>query len=226
LRTWIKICATTNLVDALAAAEAGADALGFVFAESTRRVEPEAVRDIVEELPARVEKIGVFVNESPEYVLQVAKEAGLTGVQLHGEESPDYVKTLLALLHEPLKVIKGIRPPAGKTVGLGDFGGGEDLVDAVLIDSGQGRQRGGNGKPFDWVRASDFVLGLQQSVPVVIAGGLKPENVSAAVCLFRPFGVDVATGVEREPGHKDHERLRRFIAVVREADVAGSERKQ
>lgn len=226
MKTWIKICGTTNLVDALAAAEAAADAVGFVFAESPRRVEPEVVREIVEELPDPLEKIGVFVNESAEYVLQVAREAGLTGVQLHGDESPDYVKTLLSHVHEPLKIIKTIPAELGKFSGLGDFGGGEDLVDAIMVDSGTPKMRGGTGKVFDWLRASDFILGLQQTMPVVIAGGLNPENVSAAVCLFRPFGVDVVTGVERDHGHKDHERLRRFVRAVREADCAGSERKQ
>lgn len=226
MRTWIKICGTTNLVDALAAVEAGADAVGFLFAESPRRVEPEVARDIVEELPEPPEKIGVFVNESAEYVLQVAREVGLTGVQLHGDESPDYVKTLLSLTHEPLKIIKTIPAEVGKFSGLGEFGGGEDLVDAIMVDSGTRKMRGGTGKPFDWLLLSDFILGLQQTMPVVIAGGLNPENVSAAVCLFRPYGVDVVTGVEREHGHKDPARLRRFIASVRSADCAGSERKQ
>lgn len=226
MKTWIKICGTTNLVDALAAAEAGADAIGFLFAESPRQVEPEAAADIVQELPEQVEKIGVFVNESPEYVLQVAHEAGLTGVQLHGDESPDYVKTLVSLVHEPLRIIKAIPAEGGKFSGLGEFGGGEDLVDAIMVDSSTRRKRGGTGKAFDWLRASDFILGLQQTTPVVIAGGLTPENVSAAVCLFRPFGVDVVTGVEREHGHKDPERLRRFIASVRDADCSGSERQQ
>jgi phosphoribosylanthranilate isomerase len=225
MKTWIKICGTTNLVDALAATEAGADALGFVFAESPRWVEPEAVADIVEELPEAVEKIGVFVDESPELVLQVVREANLTGVQLHGDESPDYVQTLQSLAHGPLKVIKSIPARDGKH-GLGSFTGGEELVDAILVDSSTRAMRGGTGKPFDWMKASDLILGLQQASPVIIAGGLNPENVSAAVCLFRPFGVDVVTGVEREPGHKDHERLRRFVAAVREADSAGSERKQ
>lgn len=226
MKTWIKICGTTNLVDALAASQAGADAVGFIFAESPRRIEPEVAGDIVQELPEPLEKIGVFVNESAEYVLQVAREAGLTGIQLHGDESPDYVKTLVSLVHEPLKIIKAIPAAVGRSGGLGEFGGGEDLVDAIMVDSGTRTMRGGTGKPFDWLSASDFILGLQETVPVVIAGGLRPENVTAAVCMFRPFGVDVVTGVEREHGRKDHERLRRFIANVREADCAGSERKQ
>jgi phosphoribosylanthranilate isomerase len=226
LKTWIKICGTTNLVDALAAAQAGVDALGFIFAESPRRVEPQVAGEIAQELPPNLEKIGVFVNESPEYVLQVAKEAALTGVQLHGDESPDYIKTLVSILHIPLKIIKAIPAEQGKAGAPAQYGAQEELVDAFMVDSGTRSQRGGTGKVFDWLRASDLILGLQATTPVIIAGGLTPENVSSAVCLFRPFGVDVVTGVEREPGHKDHEKVRRFIASVRSADCAGSERKQ
>ncbi len=226
MRTWIKICGTTNLVDALASVEAGADALGFVFAESPRRIEPDAAADIIAELPEDVEKIGVFVSESPELVLQVASEAGLTGVQLQGDESADYVRTLAALTHIPLKIIKGVQAGAGRFEGLAELAGVEELLDAILLDSGSRSQRGGTGKTFDWMAASDVILKLQQEIPVIIAGGLKAENVAEAVCLFRPFGVDVVTGVEREPRHKDPARLQRFIRSVREADRAGSERQQ
>jgi phosphoribosylanthranilate isomerase len=222
LRTWIKICGTTNLVDGLAAAEAGADAVGFIFTDSPRRIEPDTAADIAHELPDEIERVGVFVNDPPEYILQVARDVELTGIQLHGDESPDYVKTLVSNLHEPLKIIKAIPVETEKFTGMGDYGG----VDAIMVDSGTKKLRGGTGKVFDWLSAGDFIFGLQQALPVIIAGGLKPENVSTAVCMFRPFGVDVVTGVEREPGHKDHERLRRFIATVRAADVAGSERKQ
>lgn len=226
MSTWIKICGTTNLVDALASIEAGANALGFVFAESSRHIEPEAAAEIIEELPEEVEKVGVFVNESPELVLQVAKQAGLTGVQLQGDESADYIRTLAALTHQPLKIIKTLHAGSGHFAALATHSASLELLDAVLLDSGSRTQRGGTGKTFDWQAASEVVLKLQQEIPVIIAGGLKPENVSQAVCLFRPQGVDVVSGVEREPGHKDHERLRRFVQAVREADHAGSERKQ
>lgn len=224
--TWIKICGTTNLVDALAAAEAGANALGFVFAESPRFIEPEAAADIIAELPEDLEKVGVFVDESPELVLQVANVAGLTGVQLQGDETADYVRTLAALTHTPLKIIKGMQAGGGRFEGLAELAGMEELLDAVLLDSGSRSQRGGTGKTFDWIGASDVILKLQQDVPVVIAGGLTAENVTEAVCLFRPYGVDVVTGVEREVRHKDPQRLKRFIHSVRKADRAGSERKQ
>ncbi|HUS19313.1 MAG TPA: phosphoribosylanthranilate isomerase [Terriglobales bacterium] len=222
MKTWIKICGTTNLVDALAATQAGANALGFIFAESPRRIDPEAAADIVQELPEELEKVGVFVNESPEYILQVAREVELTAIQLHGDESPEYVKSLISLLHQPLKILKALPAQKDKPGGLSDYGD----VDAVLIDSGNQKVRGGTGKVFDWLSAGDFIVELQQSIPVIIAGGLTPENVAAAVCMFRPFGVDVVTGVERAPGHKDPERLRRFVANVRAAELAGSERKQ
>src|SRR5207237_1273950 len=102
---------------------------------------------------------------------------------------------------------------------LGAFEGGEDFVDALMVDSGNVTMRGGTGQVFDWLRASDFVMSLQQRSRVVIAGGLNPDNVAAAVCLFRPWGVDVVTGVEKSPGKKDHEKLKSFIAAVRTADA-------
>lgn len=227
MKTWIKICGNTNLVDSLAAAEAGADALGFLFAESPRRIEPEVARDIIQELPEPVEKIGVFVNESPEFVLQVARTAGLTGVQLHGEESTGYLTTLLSLAApDEFKIIKSIQAELGCLRGLGPFAGGEEMVSALLVDSGSIKLRGGTGQVFNWVRASDFILGLQELAPVIIAGGLTPDNVSAAVGLFRPYGVDVVTGVEKEHGKKDNDKLKQFIYNVRSTEMNASDRKQ
>ncbi|MCU1309354.1 MAG: phosphoribosylanthranilate isomerase [Candidatus Angelobacter sp.] len=219
MRTWIKICGTTNLADALAAVDAGADALGFLFADSRRRVEPETVKAIVTELPASTEKIGVFVNEPAEFVMKVARETGLTGVQLHGDESPQYVTQLRQISGaNRIKIMKSISAEAGQSQGLGFFTGREECVDVLMVDSGSVIMRGGTGQVFDWLRSSDFVMSLQQRSPVVIAGGLDPQNVVAAICLFRPWGVDVVTGVEKEFGKKDHAKIRSFIAAVRAAD--------
>jgi phosphoribosylanthranilate isomerase len=223
MRTWVKICGNTNLVDALAAIDAGANALGFLFADSRRRVELETVKQIVTELPPGVETIGVFVNEPAEFVVNIALAAQLSGVQLHGDESPEYVKRLREMTDgTPIKVIKSISADAAHSQKLGSFAGCEDCVDALMVDSGNVTMRGGTGQVFDWLRASDFVMSLQQRSPVVIAGGLNPENVAAAICLFRPWGVDVVTGVEKEYGKKDHEKIRAFIAAVRTADAQRS----
>ena len=223
MRTWIKICGTTNREDALAAVDAGADALGFLFADSRRRVKPETVKAIIAELPAATEKIGLFVNEPAEFVMRVACETGLTGVQLHGDESPRYVSRLRQIAAIPrIKIMKSISAEAAQSQGLVFFNGYQECVDVLLVDSGNAIMRGGTGRVFDWLATRDFVMSLQQRSPVVIAGGLDPQNVGAAISLFRPWGVDVTTGVEKEYGKKDHEKIRAFIAAVRTADAQQS----
>jgi phosphoribosylanthranilate isomerase len=222
-KTWIKICATTNLADAQASVNAGANALGFLFADSRRQVEPSVVKDIVAQLPPEIETFGVFVNEPADHVMKLVREAGLSGVQLHGDESPAYVKLLREMSGgKKISIIKSISAHASHAYGMGGFSGGDALVDALIVDSGTVTMRGGTGQVFDWLRTSDFVMDMQQRANVVIAGGLSPENVAAAISLFRPWGVDVVTGVEREFGKKDHEKIRSFIANVRNADAQNS----
>jgi phosphoribosylanthranilate isomerase len=219
MATWVKICGNTNLEDATAAVDAGADALGFLFADSRRRVEAGAVKEIVSALPPEVETIGVFVNEPAEKVFDVAREVGLTGVQLHGDESPEYVQQLVRMFGpKRLKIIKSISAETAQSGRLPCFAGVDESVNAFIVDSGNVTMRGGTGQVFDWLRASDFVMSLQQRSRVIIAGGLNPENVAAAICLFRPWGVDVVTGVEKEFGKKDYNKLRAFIAAARAAD--------
>jgi phosphoribosylanthranilate isomerase len=219
MKTWIKICGNTNLEDCELAIEAGCDALGFLFAESPRRVEPAIVARITKHLPKNIEKFGVFVNESEEDVLAAVEDAYLTGVQLHGDETPAYVKKLLTLADaRPLKIMKTVPATEGKYHGLGTFAGGENLVDMMMVDSGSKQIRGGTGVPFDWLRANEFIMELERHSKVVIAGGLNPGNVSAAVSLFRPFGVDVVTGIEESFGKKDPVKLRAFIEAVKRAD--------
>lgn len=223
MRTWIKICGTTNLADAQMCVEAGADAVGFIFAESPRRADPEQSGEISRALSAETEKIGVFVNEPVEKVIEIAHTAALTGIQLHGDETPAYIKNLMRTAGTmPLKIIKTIHAQQGHASGLGYFDGGENFVDAVMIDSGSVQMRGGTGQVFDWLRAGDFILWLEQRAEVIIAGGLNPQNVGAAISLFHPSGVDVVTGVEREHGKKDETKVRDFIAAVRAADQARS----
>ena len=221
MKTFIKICGTTNLVDALAALDAGADALGFIFVEeSKRRIEPEVAKEIIEELPVGSEVIGVFVNEPASYIVEVARALALTGVQLHGEESPQQVSSIRQETEDsPLKIFKAIPASTVQDRTLGYFTGGEELVDAIMLDAGSGRKRGGTGKPFDWMRSAEAVLDLQKRNKLIIAGGLNPANVTTAVGLLRPWGVDAVTGLESEYGRKDHAKLRAFIAAVRSMDI-------
>jgi phosphoribosylanthranilate isomerase len=219
------MCGTTNLVDAQACVDAGANAIGFIFAESPRRADPKVAKEISHALPREVERIGVFVNEPIETVSRIADEAELTGVQLHGDESPAYVKELVRRSSKrSLRIIKTIPAGLGRGSGLGYFDGGEDFVDAIMVDSGSVQMRGGTGQVFDWLRAGDFILWLEQRAKVIIAGGLNPENVRAAISLFHPAGVDVVTGVEQGYGKKDPEKVKAFVAAVRAAEKARAAR--
>lgn len=216
--TWVKICGMTNLEDALAAVDAGADAVGFVFYDkSPRCVTLETAREIVKKLPGHVDKVGVFVNESPERVSEMADDAGLTAVQFHGEEYRDPEKYFVeGKVFFSLPVTEILRDLHGQ--------GGLFLCprfpDAagVLLDSGTRDQRGGTGRTFGWGEARSLVFGLKEKYPVVIAGGLTPSNVGWAAEYLSPWGVDVASGVEAAPGKKDPEKVRAFVRAVREMD--------
>jgi phosphoribosylanthranilate isomerase len=211
MRTWIKICGTTSLEDALNSIEAGADALGFIFAESKRRVTPEQAQAIISQLPVKVEKIGVFMGSTPEEIADMAGQVALTGIQLHGEESPAEVNSCLTPgRRSTLRKIKTILVKDGLENKF-DTVAAPGLVDAWLLDSGAG-----SGKTFDWQTAKAKLGGRRERL--IIAGGLNPENVGDAIRAFRPWGVDVVSGVEREPGLKDPEKLKAFVAAVRKAE--------
>ncbi|HEX6880540.1 MAG TPA: phosphoribosylanthranilate isomerase [Terriglobales bacterium] len=215
---WVKICGTTNLSDALLAVGAGADAVGFVFGPSKRQVTTEQAGKITRELPARIEKIGVLVNESPERIEEIVQTAGLTGVQLQGDESPELVAELRRLnLRFLAKTIHAMADPEKLAQTISKYSG---FVDTVLLDSGNPAERGGTGKRFDWEIAGRE-LAKVSGVRVIVAGGLNVGNVGDAIAMLRPWGVDVVTGVESEPGKKDPEKVRAFIAAAR---AAASER--
>ena len=223
--TWVKICGTTSVEDALTAVEAGADALGFVFATSPRRVTAEQVRAIVAELPASVEKVGVFVNESAERIREIVKGTGLTSVQLHGEESDRLLAEVNAMQtadgRKP-KLYRAMHLPEHFAAELNQgFRWPEDAAkpDAILLDAGHGQVRGGSGKKFDWQAAVPLVEAIETQIPVIVAGGLDPENVAEAIRLFQPYGVDVVSGVEASPGKKDPEKVREFVRAARRASV-------
>jgi len=214
--TWVKICGITNLEDARMAVEAGADALGFVFhPNSPRYVDPQEAHRIIDELPRRIEKIGVFVDEAPPTLAGVAQRVGLTGLQLHLELSRILQVADLARLsgvkHYLALAVPGL-VRSELPVSLGS------QLDGILLDSGSRLEPGGTGKVFDWEQSSSLVRRMKQVAKVAIAGGLTPLNVGEAMRILEPWGVDVASGVEARPGKKDREKVRAFIAVVRDAD--------
>jgi len=200
----VKICGITNEEDALHAAACGADALGFVFyAGSPRCVTPEQVRAISEVLPPFVTRVGLFVNEAPERIRQVAEVCGLDVIQLHGDEPP------AACQLPPYRVIKGVRPRSEADLDvLATY-----PVAALLVDAAVPGEYGGTGQRADWQLAAQ----LAATRRVILAGGLTPGNVAAAVRTVRPYGVDVASGVEQAPGRKDPEKVAQFIRMAKEA---------
>jgi phosphoribosylanthranilate isomerase len=212
MHTWIKICGTTSLEDALRSIEAGADALGFIFAESKRRILPENAQKIIRELPPNIEKIGVFLDAGAMGIRQVLNEVDLTGIQMHGEgDSPAEVYGYLpADRRDRLRKMKTVIVQEAFENRFNTYAAVAGAVDTWLLDSGAG-----SGKTFDWETARTQ-LGERQG-QFVIAGGLNPENVGEAIRLFKPWGVDVVTGVEREPGRKDPEKLKAFVAAARRA---------
>jgi phosphoribosylanthranilate isomerase len=197
----IKICGITNEADALLAVALGADALGFVFAPSTRQVTAPIVRDIVNRLPPGIVTIGVFRDDDPHRLIDTVYAAGLRGAQLHGHETPDITRHVRSQVPFVIQAF-----PAG-SVALSNAA--EHGADLVLIDNAAP----GSGKVFDWSLAATVPPGLD----VLLAGGLTPSNVAAAIAQVEPYGVDVSTGVEREPGRKDPVKLRSFIAAARAA---------
>jgi phosphoribosylanthranilate isomerase len=214
---WIKICATTNLDDARAALDAGANALGFILTASPRQITPEAAAAIIQALPASVEKIGVVVNESPEALAKLAADLGLTGLQLQGDEPAEQLPEFRPALGLR-KIIKTLqaRELIGDPARLNDYLRVRESYDGILLDSGSAAARGGTGQTFDWKAMLPIVERIKQQVPIVIAGGLTPENVAVAVRLFDPCGVDVVSGVELSPGKKDAAKLRAFVTAVRQ----------
>ena len=219
--TWVKICGTTNLEDALLAVEAGADALGFVFYEkSPRRVEVKTAREIVRGLPERVEKVGVFVDQSAARIREIMAHARLTVAQLHGEATVASIVASGGTMRKAIAADKLIFVVPGEKVSDEGFllsGAMKKEAFALLLDAGAGSVLGGTGRTFNWEKASGAVQALSFIVPVIVAGGLSPGNVREAVRLFQPFGVDVASGVETAPGQKDPEKVREFVLAVRQA---------
>lgn len=220
--TWIKICGTTNLEDALIAVEAGADAVGFVFYErSPRNVNAESARTIAAALPSNIERVGVFVNADCASIRSTVLEAGLTAVQLHGKVSMDSVWQDQRSALESVGASKLIPMIPGNALQDGGIFMSDHVRErtfAILIDSQVNGANGGSGVTFDWEATRGMVQGLSLQLPVIVAGGLTPSNVCDAMKIFQPFGVDVVSGVEATPGKKDPDKVRAFIKAVRDID--------
>ena len=220
---WIKICGNTSLEDAQLAAEAGADAVGFVFAPSPRRVTPEQVAVIVPHLPAALEKIGVFVDASFEEIESTVQAAGLTGVQLHFNAAPALPARLRERFGDTLRILGVIHfgpEPSLEALSIADNPHLDDPnIDAVLVDSRTAKAVGGTGTSFDWQTASATLFRNKeaQGRRLIAAGGLTPENVTEAIATLRPWGVDVVSGVEAAPGRKHPDKVRVFLANARAA---------
>ena len=206
----IKICGITNSGDALLAAELGAHALGFIFYnKSPRYVTPDKARQIIGQLPPFVATVGVFVDEDAVTVREIASLAGLDWVQLHGSESPDYCRSL------GRRVIKGFRVKGQEIFSkLTEYQG---AAQAFLLDTYKPGTPGGTGETFDWELARQ----VKKCGPIILAGGLTPENAAEAINVAQPAAVDVASGVEAAPGKKDPEKLKAFIEAVKNIGGGG-----
>lgn len=192
---FVKICGITNEEDALLSVAMGATALGFVFAPSKRQVSPGKVADIVKRLPPGVLTIGVFRDHDPKTVVRIVREAGLRGAQLHGRETVSMVDDVINEVGWVMKGVVAGSPDAEKC--------DRYRTDLVLFDS----PTPGSGVTYDW----NLLAAVPKGVRCVVSGGLTAENVTEAIVTLRPYGVDVSSGVEREPGRKDATKVRRFV---------------
>lgn len=222
---WIKLCANTSLDDALLCVDAGADAIGFVFAPSIRRVTPGQVATFIPELPSDITKIGIFLTQDLDEILFTLRSTALDGAQLHGQLDFSLIESLRAAFPPSFFLIQTLHwdlsaDPARAANRLRD-----ELrsiarhagIDAILLDSKTANASGGTGKTLDWPRAHDVLSEEAGKLRVILAGGLTPDNVAEAIHTLRPWGVDVASGVETRPGRKDPGRAQAFVFMARTA---------
>jgi phosphoribosylanthranilate isomerase len=211
----VKICGITRLEDAQAALDAGADLLGFNFyPQSPRYISPERAAEIIAALPQMIRCVGIFVNAELATVRRIVETCRLDYVQLHGDESPGFVQALSP------RAFKALRPRSAEEAEIGaaayaPLGPVDSAAPALLLDAYRPGQYGGTGWQGDWTLAAR----LASRYRILLAGGLTPENVANAVRRVRPWGVDVASGVESAPGRKDHDKVRRFIQEAKHESV-------
>ena len=205
---FIKICGLTNLEDAKKAVELGADAIGFIFARSPRRAEPQKVKSIIRELKGDVLKIGVFVNEDAEKIKSIVKDCGLDAVQFHGDESPEFCSGFTGL-----KLIKAIRVKNIESLNIiSDF----KNIFACLLDTFSNDKYGGTGKTFNWDLA---VKAKKYKKPLILSGGLNIDNIEEAITFVRPYGVDISSSIESGPGKKDIDKMSKIIGLIKALDL-------
>jgi phosphoribosylanthranilate isomerase len=202
----VKVCGITRLEDARAAAAFGADALGFIFAKSPRRITPREARKISEAVGPFVTRVGVFVNEPVRQVVAIMREARLDAAQLHGTETPeDCAKLLLAGIRGVIKVFHVGEDFSAKSLS-------RYAVQAHMLETAS-HLAGGSGRTWDWRRLAR----TRFNTPIIVTGGLKASNVQTAVRILRPYAVDVSSGVEKKPGIKDHKLMEKFIRHAKTA---------
>lgn len=212
-RTRIKMCGLTRVKDIEAGLSHGLDALGFIFYEkSPRNVLPDFVKDIVAKIPPFVDCVGVFVDREREEVEEIIEYCGLSHAQLHGKEDPKYCARVERFA-SPCHVLKAFR--VGDESKSSDFSPYDEVVHGYLLDTYMKGNAGGTGETFDWKIIEQ--LNLQR--PMILAGGLSPDNVIEAIETVTPFGVDVNSGIEIAPGIKDHSKISEFVRKVRQADA-------
>jgi phosphoribosylanthranilate isomerase len=200
--TKVKICGIRNLNDAIFAADYGADAIGFVFAKSKRKITKEKARAIVRQLPPFITTVGLFVNETVENMVAACRFCGLDAIQLHGNELPGLLNKL-----KDFKTIKAFRIQNEKDINPIQ----KYKANAILLDGYSENKMGGTGTTFDW----KIVKKLKTTTPIIVAGGLTHLNVSQAIKIVKPYGVDVSSGVESRPGEKDKRLIKKFIDAVK-----------
>jgi phosphoribosylanthranilate isomerase len=206
--TRVKICGITNLEDALFALASGADALGFIFAESPRRITPEQAKAVIDRLPPFITTVGVFVNEESSRLKEIISFGGLDLVQLHGDESPKTCRELMP------RSIKSFRLQNERDID--NIKRYQGVVRAILLDTFQKGKAGGTGETFDWSLA---VKAKEAGLPIILAGGLGLENIQEAITTVKPYAVDVNSGIEERPGKKDPVLMKQLMEKIKKTEA-------
>lgn len=208
----VKICGITNVRDAWSAVRCGADALGFIFAPSPRRVIPEKARNIIDTLPPFINTVGVFADEEPDTILHIMDFCRLNFVQLHGDEPPAFCRQLI------LPVMKAFQmKDESSLLPIQSYQG---YIKAVVLDTHHNTAKGGTGKSFDWRLA---IKAKRLGIPIILSGGLSPSNIQKAILMVRPYAVDINSGIEESPGKKDADLMRQVMKQIDQIDRRGKE---